>query len=106
MIEHRDELAALMRLGPGHEIETAHERFVDYIRRGRPAWFTQAACRGVGPEVFYVERGADVRPAKALCAACPVIDACRSYAAANHVDGGIWAGVTATKIRSSGHHAA
>lgn len=52
----------------------------------RPAWHTQAACRGVGPGRVYVAQGEDTRPARALCAQCPVSTPC----AAAGDDHGIW----------------
>jgi WhiB family redox-sensing transcriptional regulator len=97
-------MAALMAARPGTDVETAHDRFVSMMRR--PAWMAEAACRGMALEVFFVARGADVRHAKAVCAACAVSGPCRAYAAANAVEGGIWAGVTAAKIHSSGKAAA
>jgi WhiB family redox-sensing transcriptional regulator len=42
----------------------------------RPSWWSDAACRGVGAEVFYVERGGDTGPARRLCAGCLVRAEC------------------------------
>jgi WhiB family redox-sensing transcriptional regulator len=62
----------------------------DFDQR-RPAWHAHAACRGMGPELFFTERGEDVRPAKAICSGCPVAVPCGA-AAGEH---GIWAGTSA-----------
>jgi hypothetical protein len=65
----------------------------------RPAWQAQAACRGVGVEVFFPERGESTAPAKALCATCPVTEPCRQYAIAHTDVYGVWGG-TSTQQRS------
>ena len=93
-----------MRSRPGDSPPTVADVLVDLIRR--PAWQADAACRGVGTDVFWIERGGDNRHAKALCAACPVVRPCRDYAADIGAMGGIWAGVTAAKIHSAGKHVA
>jgi WhiB family redox-sensing transcriptional regulator len=68
---------------------------------GRPAWQDHAACRGLGAELFFPERGsgaaATVAKAKSTCAACPVRAACLDYGLAlPHDQGrfGIWGGLT------------
>jgi len=49
----------------------------------RPAFWALAACR-VGPHKadFFPDRDGDVRPAKAICAACPVTASCLAWALA------------------------
>jgi WhiB family redox-sensing transcriptional regulator len=98
VIEPREDLAAIMRTRPGTDVSTASARLVEMLRR--PAWQAEAACRGMGHRAFFVERGADVRAPKAICATCTVVDECRSYAAETGARDGIWAGVTAAKIRA------
>lgn len=39
-------------------------------------WRTHAACRGMSPSMFVVERGEDTSAAKAICATCPVTTEC------------------------------
>ena len=56
------------------------------------AWRASAACRGSDPEVFFIERGQDDRPAKAICAGCPVREACLEYALAGGETFGVWGG--------------
>jgi hypothetical protein len=60
----------------------------------RPAWHAQAACRGMGTSLFFVDRGGDPNPAKAICATCPVTAEC---AEASADEQGIWAGVAASR---------
>lgn len=67
-----------------------------------PAWFLQARCRGVGPEVFYEDDDriteGNVR-AKALCAQCPVIDLCLAHALKQNEKFGVWGGCTERERR-------
>jgi hypothetical protein len=55
----------------------------------RPEWHRRAACRGMGVDRWFIDRGGDPRPAKAICAGCPVTAEC---AAASEGEQGIWAG--------------
>lgn len=64
----------------------------------RPAWMADAACRGHDPRLWFPERGADVRPAKQICATCPVAGEC-AEAGAGEV--GIWGGLSARERRRS-----
>lgn len=64
-------------------------------------WRVHAACRSVDPSTFYQsdnERGpARTRresDAKAVCAACPVIQECLRWALAAREVHGIWGGLT------------
>ncbi|MEO7752845.1 MAG: WhiB family transcriptional regulator [Terracoccus sp.] len=64
-------------------------------------WQLEGACRGVSPEVFFHpegERGPRRRnrdaQAKAVCAACPVVTACRSHALEVREPYGVWGGLT------------
>ena len=46
--------------------------------RDDPAdWVDLAACAGVPVDVFFPARGESYSAAKAICAACPVIERCR-----------------------------
>lgn len=42
--------------------------------------------------LFFPERGESTRPAKAICAACPVRADCLNYALDNHILHGLWGG--------------
>lgn len=56
----------------------------------RPSWMAEGACVGTDPDLFFPPPGMHGdRPAKAICADCPVVDACLDYALTNHLDG-IW----------------
>ena len=63
-------------------------------------WQYEAACRDLDTELFFHpegERGSTRRRraanAKAICATCPVIEQCRSYALAAQEPYGIWGGM-------------
>ncbi len=73
----------------GGHVGLAH---VAGIAGRRPSWWTDAACRGVGSAVFFLDRGGDTRPALALCAECPVTSECAAAGAGE--DFGVWAGTT------------
>ena len=49
---------------------------VDVIGSEPAPWLTRAACRGLEGINFFPERGEDPRPAKAVCAQCPVRTEC------------------------------
>lgn len=81
---------------------------------GRAHRFPRAACdyrTGVDPELFYPEDPAtlsgvaaelnaiQIEEAKALCAACPVFDACKRYALESGDDHGILYGTTSFERR-------
>ena len=57
-------------------------------------WRRQAACRGVDPELFFLERGESSTPARATCAGCPVRAECLAHALAAEERLGIWGGTT------------
>ena len=64
-------------------------------------WQYKGACRDLDPEMFFHpdgERGPRRRnrenAAKAVCAACPVIAACRAHALSVQEPYGIWGGLS------------
>jgi len=64
-------------------------------------WQQDAACRDLPTEMFFHpdgERGPNrrnrVNAAKAVCATCPVIQACRKQALQLHEPYGIWGGMS------------
>ena len=66
-------------------------------------WWKQAACADTDKDVFYPPKANDVNyraivaAAKAICATCPVRDACLEYALDNNEEFGIWGGTTASQ---------
>ena len=52
------------------------------------------ACVGMDTNLFFSDRNADIKSAKAVCADCPVMNLCGSWAAQN-TSYGIFGGLTA-----------
>lgn len=62
-----------------------------------PAWTAQAACVGMDPDLFYLDKSdpfaAHARVViKEVCGACPVRQQCLDYAIDNGEQYGIWSG--------------
>ncbi len=71
-------------------------------RTTNQSWRQQARCRGMPTEVFYpdTEENDDAAaPAKAICAECPVREACLEYALAAREKYGVWGGLTERERR-------
>lgn len=62
-------------------------------------WKDYAACKGMGPELFFPERGQSHAPGKRVCARCPVTAQCTQYADDTGSEHGMWGGV----LRSRGN---
>lgn len=52
----------------------------------------QIPCRREDPELWFAESPADVERAKALCASCPVVEACLAGAIERGEPWGVWGG--------------
>jgi WhiB family transcriptional regulator, redox-sensing transcriptional regulator len=59
------------------------------------AWMQRGVCGQTDPEAFFPEGGSDSRPARAVCAGCPVRVECREYAVDRPDLLGIWGGTSA-----------
>jgi WhiB family redox-sensing transcriptional regulator len=59
-----------------------------------PAWTEFALCAQVDPEAWYVERGGDTAPAKAVCRGCTVRDQCLAMALDRNEMWGVWGGLS------------
>jgi WhiB family transcriptional regulator, redox-sensing transcriptional regulator len=70
----------------------------DLLRR--PDWHAGASCKQQ-PEVnFFPELGEDAAPTKAVCATCPVVAECRSWAMDQGAGlPGIWGGTSRRERR-------
>ena len=56
-------------------------------------WRERAACRGADLGLFFPGRGESAEPARRICAACPVREACLDYALRHGITHGIWGGL-------------
>lgn len=62
-------------------------------------WQEYANCLGVDPDLFFPERGASTKEAKAVCRGCVVKDQCLEYALNNSEKFGIWGGMSERERR-------
>lgn len=71
-------------------------------RRPPPAWSTpehddwrgEALCREVDPDLFFPEKGGDIRPAKKVCGMCSVTAECLAEILQQPDADGIWGGTS------------
>jgi WhiB family redox-sensing transcriptional regulator len=77
------------------------------IVTGDRGWMVQAACNGYPVDLFFPEPGSrmDVVRARAVCATCPVRNACLQYARAHRIRHGVWGGVALESERRYGRRA-
>lgn len=57
-------------------------------------WVQNASCAGTDPDVFFPDKGGSVHAAKQLCNVCPVTAACLREAITDHLDFGVWGGLS------------
>ena len=71
------------------------------MRRNDPdrLWQSDAKCLGVDPDLFFPERGASTKEAKAVCRECPVRGDCLESALENNEKFGIWGGLSERERR-------
>ncbi|MFP3914367.1 MAG: WhiB family transcriptional regulator [Actinomycetota bacterium] len=63
------------------------------------SWQDYANCRGADADLFFPERGASTRKAKAICAECQVQAECLDYAIEIGEKFGIWGGMSERERR-------
>lgn len=63
------------------------------------SWQKRAACAGLETEIFYPATDEEADVAKAICAECPVREACLEFALASREKEGIWGGCTERERR-------
>lgn len=57
-------------------------------------WMTFGLCRDMDPAVFFPHDNKGTIEALAICAQCPVREACLEYALRNHMRYGVWGGTS------------
>jgi WhiB family redox-sensing transcriptional regulator len=62
-------------------------------------WAGAAACRAKAPDELFV-KGAAQNRAKQLCQGCPVRTECLAEALDNHIEWGVWGGLTERERRA------
>ncbi|MEI7888247.1 MAG: WhiB family transcriptional regulator [Actinomycetes bacterium] len=63
------------------------------------SWQVLSNCLGVDPDLFFPERGASTKDAKAVCQGCVVREDCLEYALSNREKFGIWGGLSERERR-------
>lgn len=63
------------------------------------SWYEDAECKGKDGNLFYPERGGDVKEALKICGQCPVRLACLDYALRERINHGIWGGTSERQRR-------
>lgn len=56
-------------------------------------WATEAACKGMDPDLFHPVEADRTGPARAVCACCPVKPECLEFALATRQEYGVWGGL-------------
>src|SRR5690606_28769714 len=83
-------------VAPGRPAPGRPAAVVSVLDVGRPAWHAQAACAGTPAEWWFPTAGdaEAIDKARAVCAGCPVRQACLDHALAAEPRYGVWAGTT------------
>ena len=63
------------------------------------AWRQEAACRDLDTDLFFPVTEEEAGPAKAVCATCPVREACLEFALLTRQDDGVWGGLDGAERR-------
>ena len=80
-------------------VDLMRSTLIDALAIGELSWQDYANCRGADADLFFPERGASTRKAKAICAACDVRQECLDYAIASGEKFGIWGGMSERERR-------
>ena len=64
-----------------------------------PPQLPGALCAEIDPELWFPEKGQPNRPAKQVCASCPVRTACLQYALEHSERFGVWGGLSERERR-------
>jgi WhiB family transcriptional regulator, redox-sensing transcriptional regulator len=62
-------------------------------------WRQDAACRDLDTAIFFPETDEAAAAAKAVCATCPVREACLQFALITRQDDGVWGGLDENERR-------
>ncbi len=63
------------------------------------SWQDYGSCRGADADLFFPERGASTRKAKAICNECDVKEPCLEFAIVTGEKFGIWGGMSERERR-------
>lgn len=74
-------------------------KLIEALAIGELSWQDYANCRGADADLFFPERGASTRKAKAICAECQVRQECLEFAIQIGEKFGIWGGMSERERR-------
>ena len=74
-------------------------KLIEALVLDRLSWQDLANCSGADQDLFFPERGASTRKAKAICAACAVKEECLEFAITQGERFGIWGGLSERERR-------
>jgi len=74
-------------------------KLVEALAVGELSWQDYANCRGADADLFFPERGASTRKAKAICGECQVRAQCLDFAIDVGEKFGIWGGMSERERR-------
>ena len=74
-------------------------KLIEALAIGELSWQDYANCRGADADLFFPERGASTRKAKAICNACDVKEECLDCAIVQGEKFGIWGGMSERERR-------
>ncbi|MDA8380329.1 MAG: WhiB family transcriptional regulator [Actinomycetota bacterium] len=66
----------------------------------RSTWREKAACRGLGPAVFFPAPSEPATEAYSICRGCPVTAECLAYAFDHRITYGVWGGMSVRRRRA------
>lgn len=76
-----------------------HSTLIEALAIDSLSWQDFANCRGADADLFFPERGASTRKAKAICTACEVKLDCLEFALVEGEKFGIWGGMSERERR-------
>jgi WhiB family redox-sensing transcriptional regulator len=65
------------------------------------SWRERARCRGMSTSEFFRPTNGSMRPARDVCGRCPVRIECLRYAMREHIDVGVYGGLSPASASSS-----
>ncbi len=65
----------------------------------KESWISEGICRNADADIFFPDRGASTRMAKALCRTCPVVEDCLDFFVRHGQEFGVWGGVVGNTAR-------
>lgn len=75
------------------------QNLVEALQLDDLSWQDLANCRGADADLFFPERGASTRAAKAICRECQVRAQCLEFAIVSSEKFGIWGGLSERERR-------